>query len=207
MSIPATTTVQTRRGRSPRRGSARGAKRPSHLVRAAVATALVLALASTPASALEPSERLPDPAMEARARELSANLRCLVCQNQSIDDSNAPLAKDLRLVVRERLQAGDSNDQVMTYVVARYGDFVLLKPPFKMSTLLLWLAPLLGLVGIGYAMLRVAGVLGGGTGAVAAPGGGVSVALTADEEARLREVVGDGVRPRPGAGPAPDHRR
>jgi cytochrome c-type biogenesis protein CcmH len=93
--------------------------------------------------AVEPQELLKDPALEARAREISAGLRCLVCQNQSIDDSDAPLARDLRLIVRQQLQKGATNEQTIDYVVARYGDFVLLKPPFKLSTLLLWLAPFL----------------------------------------------------------------
>jgi cytochrome c-type biogenesis protein CcmH len=97
--------------------------------------------------AVQPDEILPDAAMELRAREISGGLRCLVCQNQSIDDSDAPLAKDLRLLVRERLKAGDRDQAVVDYVVARYGDFVLLKPPFRMSTLLLWLSPLLLMLG------------------------------------------------------------
>jgi cytochrome c-type biogenesis protein CcmH len=94
------------------------------------------------ALAVQPGEILKDPVLEQRARELSAELRCLVCQNQSIDDSSAPLARDLRLVVRERLVAGDTNDQVMRYVVDRYGEFILLRPPFRMGTLLLWISPL-----------------------------------------------------------------
>ncbi len=109
------------------------------------------------AFALQPDEVLKDPALERRAREISAGLRCLVCQNQSIDDSDAQLAKDLRLLVRERLVAGDSNDQVETFLVQRYGEFVLLKPTFGTHTLLLWLTPALVLVlgGIGaYAALR-----------------------------------------------------
>ncbi len=105
------------------------------------------------ALAVEPGEILADPALEHRARELSAELRCLVCQNQSIDDSQAPLAKDLRMIVRERLVAGDSDDSIRTYLVARYGDFVLLKPPFKVTTLLLWLSPLLVLLAGGLAVL------------------------------------------------------
>ena len=105
---------------------------------ALVSLALVLAL---PARAVEPDEVLADPRLEARARNLSAELRCLVCQNQSIDDSNAPLARDLRLLVRERLTAGDSDEAVMRFVVARYGEFVLLRPPVNASTLLLWLGP------------------------------------------------------------------
>jgi len=96
-------------------------------------------LAALPAHAVEPDEVLQDPALEARAREISEGLRCLVCQNQSIDDSGAPLAKDLRLLVRERLKAGDSNQQIVDFIVARYGEFVLLKPRFETHTLVLWL--------------------------------------------------------------------
>lgn len=108
----------------------------------------MLALLPPAAKALEPQERLPDPALEVRARDISAELRCLVCQNQSIDDSDAALAKDLRTIVRQRLKAGDTNTQVFDYVVARYGEFVLLRPRFGWHTLLLWLAPVL-LVGGG----------------------------------------------------------
>ena len=100
----------------------------------------MLLLAACPAHAVEPNEVLQDPALEARARTISEGLRCLVCQNQSIDDSEAPLAKDLRLLVRERLKAGDSNEQIVDFVVARYGEFVLLKPRFETHTLVLWLA-------------------------------------------------------------------
>ena len=100
-------------------------------------------ISATQAGAVNPNEILTDPALEARARNISKGLRCLVCQNQSIDDSDASLAKDLRVLVRERITAGDSNDQVMTYVVSRYGNFVLLKPPFNMATLVLWLGPFL----------------------------------------------------------------
>ena len=89
---------------------------------------------------MQPDEILPDPALEARARNLSKELRCMVCQNQSIDDSDAPLAHDLRVLVRERLKAGDSDSQVVDFMVARYGEFVLLKPRFEPHTLLLWLA-------------------------------------------------------------------
>lgn len=102
--------------------------------------ALVLASA---APAVEPREMLSDPALEARAREVSLELRCVVCQNQSIDDSNAELAHDMRVLVRKRIAAGDSNPQVIQYLVDRYGDFVTLKPPFKASTLVLWFGPLL----------------------------------------------------------------
>ncbi len=100
----------------------------------------VTLLLAAPAGAVQPDEVLQDPALEARARALSANLRCLVCQNQSIDDSDAPLAKDLRLLVRERLKAGDSDAEIVDFVVARYGEFVLLKPRLSNQTLLLWFA-------------------------------------------------------------------
>ena len=104
--------------------------------------ALLVALAAPSAAlAVEPDEILKDPALEARARTLSSELRCLVCQNQSIDDSAAPLARDLRLLVRERLTQGDSDSQVLNFLVARYGEFVLLKPRFELYTLLLWGLP------------------------------------------------------------------
>ena len=120
-----------------------------------IAAAIGLSLVAAGAAlAVEPGEVLKDPALEARARALSAELRCLVCQNQSIDDSNAPLARDLRVLVRERLSAGDSDADVMKYVVARYGEFVLLRPPMATSTLLLWLAPLLLLLGAGFMIAR-----------------------------------------------------
>lgn len=109
-----------------------------------LATLLAVLLLSVPALAVEPSEMLKDPALEARAREIGRALRCVVCQSQAIDDSNAEVAHDMRRAVRERLTAGDSDQQVMDYMVARYGDFVLLKPPFKEGTWVLWLgAPLL----------------------------------------------------------------
>jgi cytochrome c-type biogenesis protein CcmH len=108
---------------------------------------VVLMLCAFPALAVEPSEMLKDPALEARARTIGRELRCVVCQNQSIDDSQAEVAHDMRLAVRERLTAGDSDKAVMEYMVARYGDYVLLQPPFKSRTLVLWLgAPLLLLV-------------------------------------------------------------
>jgi len=109
-------------------------------------TALFLFASAFAAHAVMPDEMLKDPALESRAREISQNLRCLVCQNQSIDDSNAPLAKDLRVIVRERLTAGDSNEQVVGYVVQRYGNYVLLKPPFQGDTALLWLLPFILMV-------------------------------------------------------------
>ena len=113
--------------------------------------ALLLALCLVaPAVALSPDEILPDPVLEQRARDISAGLRCLVCQNQSIDDSDADLAKDLRVLVRERLVAGDSDEQVRQYLVDRYGEYVLLNPRVNNHTILLWIAaPLLLLVGLG----------------------------------------------------------
>ncbi len=110
---------------------------------------VLLFAALSPAHAVTPDEVLKDPALEERAREISKGLRCLVCQNQSIDDSDATLAKDLRVLVRDRLTSGDTDEEVISYVVSRYGDFVLLKPPFNAETLLLWLGPfLLALVGL-----------------------------------------------------------
>jgi len=114
-----------------------------------LAVAMAAAMAGPAARAVEPSERLADPALEARARALSQELRCLVCQNQSIDESNADLAHDLRVLLRQRLTAGDTDRQVLDYVVARYGVFVLLDPPFLPATYLLWLAPPLLVVGTG----------------------------------------------------------
>jgi cytochrome c-type biogenesis protein CcmH len=103
---------------------------------------LVCALmAIGPSRAVEPSEVLADPVLEKRARNLSQHLRCVVCQNQSIDDSNAPLARDLRVLLRERLQAGDTDEAANAYIVARYGNFALLKPPVQGNTLLLWFGP------------------------------------------------------------------
>ncbi|WP_119274911.1 cytochrome c-type biogenesis protein [Taklimakanibacter deserti] len=109
----------------------------------------LLMIAILPAKAVQPDEILSDPALESRARALSEGLRCLVCQNQSIDDSNAPLARDLRILIRERLKAGDSDAQAIDFVVARYGDFVLLRPRFTPETWLLWIGP--------FALLLVAG--------------------------------------------------
>ena len=119
------------------------------------ALALLSALAvGGPSRAVEPDEILADPALEVRARAVSAGLRCLVCQNQSIDDSAAPLARDLRVIVREHLQAGDTDDEIRAFLVRRYGDFVLLKPPLQPATLLLWATPLLAVLGGGVALLR-----------------------------------------------------
>lgn len=146
-------------------------------------------LASVPALAVQPAEILPDPALETRAREISKDLRCLVCQNQSIDDSNAPLARDLRIIVRERLVKGDSNEQVMSYVTDRYGDFVLLKPPFKATTWALWLAGPLFLLFGGWGaarFLRSHGAAGltakGGEPAFEAP-------LSEEENRRLAQLL------------------
>jgi len=137
-------------------------------------------LGATLAHAVQPDEILADPALEARARQLSAELRCMVCQNQSIDDSDATLAKDIRVLIRQRIVKGESNAEVRDFLVSRYGDFILLKPPFKPGTLLLWFgAPLtlaLGGVAIIFALRRRS---------VAAP------ALSAEEEARLRAIDPD----------------
>jgi cytochrome c-type biogenesis protein CcmH len=139
----------------------------------------LLAALAGPALAVEPDEVMKNPALEARARALSEELRCLVCQNESIDDSEAPLARDIRLLIRERIREGESNDQVRAYLVSRYGDFILLKPPFQADTWLLWLSPVL-ILGLGgaaalYARRR-------------APRS--TPALTADEEARLAALTG-----------------
>jgi cytochrome c-type biogenesis protein CcmH len=147
---------------------------------AAFALALLLAAAGA-ARAVEPSEMLKDPVLEARARAISKELRCLVCQNQSIDDSGADLAHDLRVIVRERLTAGDSDEQVKAYLVARYGDFILLDPPFKAKTLLLWGGPALvlllgaGAIVFAYRRRRLD----------AAP----PAALSEDEKKRLARIV------------------
>ena len=117
-------------------------------MRILAAVALAVGLWSVPALAVQPDEVLSDPALEARARALSRELRCMVCQNQSIDDSDAPLARDLRILVRDRLNAGDSDAQVLDFLVARYGQFVLLRPHFGADTALLWLAPA-GVLAIG----------------------------------------------------------
>jgi len=118
-------------------------------------TILFLSLISV-AQAVEPDEKLADPALEARARGLTAELRCVVCQNQSVDDSDAPLAKDIRVIVRERIMAGDTDQQVIDYIVARYGRFVLLRPPLSGDTVLLWFGPgLLLVLGLGLAYFYV----------------------------------------------------
>jgi cytochrome c-type biogenesis protein CcmH len=151
---------------------------------------LVLAAAlagAAPARAVTPEEILPDPQLEARARTLSHELRCMVCQNQSIDDSDAPLAHDLRVLVRERLKAGDSDPQVIDFLVARYGEFVLLRPRFEWHTAPLWLAPI-GLLLIGGITLFVA-VRRRRSGAVKPLG---PAPLSKSEQARLAELTKPG---------------
>ncbi len=145
----------------------------------ALLTILAFFNAAPVAFAVQPGEILSDPALEQRARTISAELRCLVCQNQSIDDSDAPLAGDLRRLVRERLEAKDSDQQVLDYVVARYGEFVLLKPRFELSTLLLWLTPVLVLIGGLILVLRA------GKRDVSNP----SAPLTEQEKAKLDTIL------------------
>ena len=142
----------------------------------------LVALSPTAAHAVEPDEILRDAALETRARAISGHLRCLVCQNQSIDDSSAPLAKDLRVLVRQRLSAGDSDAQVRDYVVQRYGEFVLLRPPLSLRTLLLWAAPLLLLALTALGLLRSlrSSAVGKGHG---------TASLTAAEQARLDAIL------------------
>jgi cytochrome c-type biogenesis protein CcmH len=139
---------------------------------------LIFLLWPAAALAVQPDERLADPVLEARARDISAGLRCLVCQNQSIDDSNAPLARDLRLLVRERLKTGDSDQQVRDYLVARYGDFILLKPPLEFGTTLLWLTPVI--------ILIVGGAIAFSRFRRGAPAEGP---LSSDEEKRLAAIL------------------
>ena len=141
--------------------------------------ALFVAL-SAPAFAVQPDEVMKDAGLEARARALSSELRCMVCQNQSIDDSDAPLARDIRLLIRERIGKGESNDQVRAYLVSRYGDFILLKPPFKLETLILWLSPAL-VLSAGLAAI----VMNRRKSPAAAP------KLTAEEEAELAAAMGE----------------
>jgi cytochrome c-type biogenesis protein CcmH len=149
---------------------------------------IVLALAcwgilatAHPALAVQPDEVLADANLEARARALSRELRCMVCQNQSIDDSDAPLARDLRVLVRERLTKGDSDDQVIDFLVSRYGEFVLLKPPFEWHTAILWLTPLFAVLAGAIAMFAAIRRRRVST--------SPPLPLDADEERRLREVL------------------
>jgi cytochrome c-type biogenesis protein CcmH len=152
---------------------------------------ILVAIGLSSAHAVLPDEVMSDPAKEARARNLSRELRCMVCQNQSIDDSEAPLARDIRLLVRERIAAGDSDAQVINFLVARYGEFVLLKPRFEEQTLLLWLLPPFVLVGGGITLW-----LGARHRAKAAQDAAAS--LTADEEAKLAALMSrDGAAEKP----------
>jgi cytochrome c-type biogenesis protein CcmH len=146
--------------------------------------ALSLLFAAPLAHAVQPDEIMTDPAKEARARTLSRELRCMVCQNQSIDDSDAPLARDLRLLVRERITTGDSDKQVLDFLVARYGEFVLLKPRFELHTLLLWLLTPLLLVGGGIALWWHHRRRGNG-----ADGDDAVMKLSADEEERIERLI------------------
>lgn len=146
----------------------------------------LLLLTSLPVHAVEPSEMLADPALEARARALSKELRCMVCQNESIDDSAAPLAHDLRVLVRTRLKAGDSDAQVLDFLVARYGEFVLLKPRLSWHTAALWgLPPAALLIGIMTIVIFV-------TRRRRALPGAEAANLTAAEEARLSDLLREG---------------
>ncbi len=150
-----------------------------------LALVLMVVVLAYPAFAVNPDEVMADPALEARARALSAQLRCMVCQNQSIDDSNAELAKDLRVLVRERIAGGDSDDAVIAYVVSRYGEFVLLKPRFETKTLLLWGTP---------AVLLIAGAIAMAFAARRRNGRATGTVLTADERARLEALLGNDKR-------------
>ena len=140
-----------------------------------------------PAAAVQPDEVLDDPALEARAREISKDLRCLVCQNQSIDDSDADLARDLRVLLRERLVAGDSDEQAVDFIVARYGDYVLLKPPLKPATYLLWFGPAVLLLLAAAAVRAFYRDQRAQAASLAAP-------LDPDDEARARRLLGEDER-------------
>ena len=150
-----------------------------------LAFAIAVMMGSSAAYAVQPDEIMSDPIKEARARDLSRELRCMVCQNQSIDDSDAPLARDLRLLVRERIAAGDSDAKVIDFLVARYGEFVLLKPRLEPHTLLLWLLPPLALAGGGLA-LWVHSRRRSGSGSKEDQS---LLKLTAEEEARLEQLI------------------
>ena len=149
--------------------------------------ALLVMIGSSAAYAVQPDEIMSDPAKELRARNLSRELRCMVCQNQSIDDSGAPLARDLRLLVRERIAAGDSDAQVLDFLVARYGEFVLLKPRLEPRTWLLWLLSPLVLAGGGLLLW----IQSRRRSRSAAGQDNSTVKLTAEEEARLKELIAE----------------
>jgi len=155
----------------------------------AFAFAIAVLTGSSAAYAVQPDEIMADPVKEARARALSQELRCMVCQNQSIDDSEAPLARDLRLLVRERIAAGDSDARVIDFLVARYGEFVLLKPRLERRTLLLWLLPPMALAGGGISLW-----LHSRRRAKSAPGE-AAVTLTPDEETRLAALMANEAAP------------
>jgi len=147
---------------------------------------LIALLASAPLWAVQPDEMLSDPTLEARARALSRELRCMVCQNESIDESDAPLAHDLRVLVRERIKAGDSDAQIINFLVARYGEFVLLKPPLSWHTVALWgMPPAVLLIGI---VMLIVVVRRRST----APAAAETANLTAAEETRLAEILRGG---------------
>ena len=152
--------------------------------RMAVGVLAFALLAGSPAYAVQPDEIMQDPAKEARARNLSKELRCMVCQNQSIDDSDAPLAKDLRLLVRERIATGESDKQVMDFLVARYGEFVLLKPRLELHTLLLWLLTPLVLISGAVALWWQNRRRNRGH-----AGDAAAAALSAEEEARIERLL------------------
>jgi cytochrome c-type biogenesis protein CcmH len=174
--------------RHPGAGRDPGHRSASVLLLAALIALVVL---FTPVHAVEPGEMLSNPALEARARRLSQELRCLVCQNQSIDDSNAELARDLRRIVRERLAAGDTDAQVLAFVEARYGEFALLRPRLAPHTLLLWLSPLLLLAGTGVFLIRRARSRPQPSAITVAP-------LSSAEQKRLDDLLARDASPRRG---------
>jgi cytochrome c-type biogenesis protein CcmH len=156
--------------------------------RCAFIVLIVGLLASGPSQAVQPDEILKNPALESRARNLSRELRCMVCQNQSIDDSEAPLARDLRLLVRERLTKGDTDQQVLDFLVSRYGNFVLLRPPLEWHTMLLWgLPPAVLIAALVRLMIKARRQRSTASG---------TEALSQDEERRLSTLV-DGDLPKP----------
>ncbi|OUS06267.1 cytochrome C biogenesis protein CcmH [Rhodobacterales bacterium 52_120_T64] len=153
-------------------------------IRTAIATLLILVIPIL-ASAVEPDEILDDPVLEERAREISAEVRCVVCQNESIDSSNADIARDLRILVRERLVAGDSDEEVFEFLVARYGDYVLFRPPWKAETYILWLTPfvILGIGGLSILVMLMK---------LRSKKPAAGERLNEDEEVALDEILKDG---------------